>query len=393
MTFLPLHQHQQNHHPTNESFHFSIPLLESEEESSCACDTVPGETDCLSVPQDTVDRFQNDGFAVFTEVISTDAVEALNDRLEDVLRGVYDRGRKPDKVPRLVKGQKPQPKGKLREGEATLLEPTTTTTTIPEAVVTPPTKSTKKNKNKSKQPGSNKIKNSSCSIGPIGFSGNLQNVKVLQIINMHKADTLFRKLETSSSLAKVVSQLAQWDHYGGARLAQDQFWGKPPGAPPLVFHRDSPYFMFDPPEVVTVWIALDDMDDELGPLEYVVGSHTWGDGRVGSANQFFQADTTKLLFSAAEREGIDDPIQTLEFVSMGGLRRGGLSIHHGKIWHGSAKNSSKNQPRRGLGLHFVPASARFTAEASKSRLWKPYVAGVDDPSTVELSEEDFPLSV
>ena len=28
--------------------------------------------------------------------------------LEDVLRGVYDRGRKPDKVPRLIKGNKPQ---------------------------------------------------------------------------------------------------------------------------------------------------------------------------------------------------------------------------------------------------------------------------------------------
>jgi hypothetical protein len=397
MTFLPLHQqprddersqheheHEQQHQHNNESFHFAIPLLESEEDGTCACDDVSAEMDHLSVPQDTIDRFQKDGFAVFKEVISTDAVEALNDRLEDVLRGVYDRGRTPDKVPRLVKGHKPQ--RKLRE--TTTLEPTTTTT--PEAVVAP-NKSTK-NKKRSKKPGGGNSSSSSCSIGPIGFSGNFENVKVLQIINMHKADSLFRKLETSPSLARVVSKLAKWDHWGGARLAQDQFWGKPPGAPPLVFHRDSPYFMFDPPEVVTVWIALDDMDDELGPLEYVVGSHTWGDGRIGSANQFFQADTTKLLLSAAEREGIDDPSK-LEFVSMGGLGRGGLSIHHGKIWHGSAKNSSRNKPRRGLGLHFVPASVRFTAEASKSRLWKPYVAGVDDPSKVELSEEDFPLSV
>ena len=229
-------------------------------------------------------------------------------------------------------------------------------------------------------------------MGPIGFSGNLQNVKVLQIINIHKADSLFRKLETSVGLAHLVSKLAGWDELGGARLAQDQFWGKPPGAPPLVFHRDSPYFMFEPAEVVTVWVALDDMDEELGPLEYVVGSHRWGDGRVGSANQFFQSDTKSLLRSAAEREGIDD-LRSLDFVSMGGLKRGGLSIHHGKIWHGSAKNSSRNKPRRGLGLHFVPASVRFTSEASKSRLWKHYVAGVDDPSTVELCEEDFPLSI
>ena len=49
----------------------------------------------------------------------------------------------------------------------------------------------------------------------------------------------------------------------------------------MVFHRDSPYFMFEPSDVVTVWVALDTMDEELGPLEYVRGSHKWGDGRVG----------------------------------------------------------------------------------------------------------------
>ena len=32
----------------------------------------------------------------------------------------------------------------------------------------------------------------------------------------------------------------------------DQVWAKPPGAPPLVFHRDSPYFDFAPSDVVTV---------------------------------------------------------------------------------------------------------------------------------------------
>ena len=344
---------EQNH----DEFRFAIPVLDDE----CAST----DEDPPSLPQEMINSFRRDGFAVFPEVVSANAVDALNDRLEDVLRGVYDRGRKPDKVPRLIKGHKPQP----------------AETTIDDSVSTPDeqTKTTAK-KRRPKKSG----------MGPIGFSGNLQNVKVLQIINIHKADSLFRKLETSAALAQAVSQLAGWERFGGARLAQDQFWGKPPNAPPLVFHRDSPYFMFEPSDVVTVWIALDDMDPELGPLEYVVGSHKWGDGRTGSANQFFQANTKSLLWSAAEREGIDPA--SLEFVSMGNkLKAGGLSIHHGKIWHGSAKNSSKTRPRRGLGLHFVPANVRFTAEASKSRLWSPYIDGVDDPSQVELCHEDFPL--
>ena len=119
------------------------------------------------------------------------------------------------------------------------------------------------------------------------------------------------------------------------------------------------------------------------------GSHLWGDGRLGSASQFFNSNVKKLLYSAAEREGLDPG--SLEIVSMAGLKAGSLSIHNGRIWHGSGKNESKTKPRRGLGMHFVPKNVRFTMEASKSSLWKSYVADVEDPSTIELSEEDFPI--
>lgn len=79
---------------------------------------------------------------------------------------------------------------------------------------------------------------------------------------------------------------------------------------------------------------------------------------------------------------------------MAGLRAGGISIHHGKCWHGSGKNRSTNRPRRGLGLHFVPAEVRFTKDAAKSKLWRSYIpddASHDDLANAELPEEDFPL--
>jgi ectoine hydroxylase-related dioxygenase (phytanoyl-CoA dioxygenase family) len=336
------------------TFSFDIPLDESDFNASEA----PQQSFVPDLPESVIASFRSDGFVVCPNAVSLKAVDALNDRLEDVLRGSYDRGRSPDKMPRLLKGRKPASVADMIHDDAPK-DPSAKKTTI------------KRNKT-----------------GPIGFSGNLQNVKVLQIINIHKADSLFRKLETNQSLARVVAQLAGWEC--GARLAQDQVWAKPPCAAPLVFHRDSPYFMFDPPDVVTVWFALDDMDEELGPLEYVRGSHTWGDGRVGSAQQFFQTNVKSLLKSAAEREGLD--VDDLDIVSMAGLKAGGLSIHHGKIWHGSGKNCSISRPRRGLGMHFVPAIVRFTKEAANSRLWKPFVADVEDPSLVELSEEDFPVS-
>ena len=45
-------------------------------------------------------------------------------------------------------------------------------------------------------------------------------------------------------------------------------------------------------------MALDEMVPELGPLEYVSGSHLWGDGRTGTAAHFFDPDQRALLESA-----------------------------------------------------------------------------------------------
>mmetsp|Transcript_17632 Transcript_17632/g.26725 ORF Transcript_17632/g.26725 Transcript_17632/m.26725 type:complete len:86 (-) Transcript_17632:510-767(-) len=77
---------------------------------------------------------------------------------------------------------------------------------------------------------------------------------------------------------------------------------------------------------------------------------------------------------------------------MEGLQAGGMSIHWGKTWHGSGKNESRSRPRRGLGLHFAPATVKFTPEACKSSLWRSHVEGFDDLSTVILSEDDFPIT-
>lgn len=386
----------------DDDFEFRIPLVveekeEEEEDRSnnggvgdfcCYCYGKKKKKHLISkqdIPSSWVENFQNDGFIVVPNaIISRTAVNTLNDRLEDVLRGNYDRGKKPDKAPRLLKGKKPT------------IQPTTTTTTtadLDEKGKNDPNSgiinsNSNKNNNKNK-----KKKKREKEIGAIGFSGNYQNVRVLQVINIHKADSVYRQLETDPNLCTLVATLAGWEQ--GARLAQDQVWAKPPGAPPLVFHRDTPYFMFDPPDVVTVWLALDDMDEELGPLEYVRGSHKWGNGRIGSASQFFQSTNTKhLVESAAELEGIH--VNELEYISLAGITAGQVSIHNGLIWHGSGKNKSTSQPRRGLGLHFVPANVKFTKEAEKSSLWKSYINSSPDdnidPSQVELPEEDFPSS-
>ena len=326
--------HDDAEHLTSDDWSFRIEF-DDDDNRNCSLEWLVD----WNVPPNIPLQFNQDGFVVFQRVLMPRLVDQLNDRLEQVLRGNYDRGRAPDKTPKLLRNS---------------------------------------NHHQPDKP-----------VAPLGFSGNLQNVKVLQIINVHKADCLFRKLACDPILGKVVAQVAGWS---SARLAQDQVWAKPPGAPPLSFHRDSPYFMFAPSDVVTVWVALDDMDAELGPLEYVRGSHAWGEQRIGSSQQFFQTEGGRfLLESAAQAHGVAAEELDDLIVSMAGLPAGSISIHNGRTWHGSRKNQSSNRPRRGLGLHFVPGHVKFTPDASKSRLWRQYVENNTD-NDMSVPDEDFPLT-
>ena len=162
----------------------------------CLIETIETNNDEVrkkSLPSSYITNFEADGFVVFPNFFSSQTVFALNERLEYILRGTYNRGQ-PDKVPRLVKSEIPQ--SSLHN--------------------------TNNNNNNNSNSNSNKCNKEAK--GPLGFSGNLQNVKVLQIINTHKCDHLFRSLVICEEIAKLVTILGGWKY--GARLAQDQIWAK-----------------------------------------------------------------------------------------------------------------------------------------------------------------------
>lgn len=219
-------------------------------------------------------------------------------------------------------------------------------------------------------------------------SDSAASVSTLQIINVRFCDSLFQQVIHSSVLGEIVTRVTGWS---GCRVAQDQVWVKPPGCGPLSFHRDSPYFDFEPADVCTLWLTLDDLTTEeasqLGPLEYCPGSHKWGESRTGTANQFFSANYTALLESAALKEGysvsgVNSPPEGQETLTPHKgpmpapvavrVQAGGFSIHNGRLWHGSGPNKSKTLFRRGLGIHFVPATVTFSPSKGVGKLWMPY---------------------
>ena len=107
-----------------------------------------------------------------------------------------------------------------------------------------------------------------------------------EICNAWKSDRTIASVVLDEDLGRLVANVMSWD---SVRIAQDDVVWKPPSAhqdrpktqriDTVGFHQDSAYIsaQFEPYEnnSVTVWMALDDADEENGCVEYAVGSHKW----------------------------------------------------------------------------------------------------------------------
>lgn len=97
-----------------------------------------------------------------------------------------------------------------------------------------------------------------------------------EICNAWKSDRLIASVILSETIGEMVSRITGWS---SVRIAQDDVIWKPPSQlnTTVAFHQDGAYIsdQFVPREnnSVTVWIALDDVTEDMGCLEYAVGSH------------------------------------------------------------------------------------------------------------------------
>lgn len=127
-----------------------------------------------------------------------------------------------------------------------------------------------------------------------------------------------------------------------------EWFNKPPGTEhPTPPHQDNYYFCLVPPNVVTIWLALDAVDEENGCLRYVVGSHLRGIRPHGPSKVlgFSQAITD----FTAEDESRATSIH---------LQPGDAVAHHGETIHLAAANRSMTRNRRAFAMVFEGASVR-----------------------------------
>ena len=171
------------------------------------------------------------------------------------------------------------------------------------------------------------------------------SMSLKQIQRLSEHDDWFRELCDSGPTRELAEQLL------GAPvvLKNLQYFNKPPGigaaTPP---HQDGYYFMIDPCEAVTMWLALDDVDEENGCIRYVRGSHTHEMRPHGR--------TTTLGFSQgiAEYPSATDLMNEVAVCA----QPGDLLVHHAMTIHRADANRSETRCRRALGFVYYSELAK-----------------------------------
>lgn len=124
-----------------------------------------------------------------------------------------------------------------------------------------------------------------------------------------------------------------------------QYFNKPPGlgkATPA--HQDGFYYMLEPCRALTMWVALDTIDEENGCVRYLPGSHTQGMQHHVRSNV--------LGFS----QGINDYDSRAKETPCP-AQPGDLLAHHALTIHRADANASTTRSRRALGFVFYGESA------------------------------------
>lgn len=163
-------------------------------------------------------------------------------------------------------------------------------------------------------------------------------------------DAFWVRLVSDDRLLNVVEQFLGPD----LALFASHYIAKPPRTGKAVpWHQDGSYWPLDPMKVITVWLAIDQSDEENGCMKVI--PRTQNDNLLSLEDYVPQGDES--AFEIAMDPNTVDETNEVNLI----LNPGDVSIHHPNVTHGSNVNESPRW-RRGLTIRYIPTSTRITRE-------------------------------
>jgi phytanoyl-CoA hydroxylase len=175
------------------------------------------------------------------------------------------------------------------------------------------------------------------------------NPETLKQIDCLGEDPYFAQLIQCPKITQLAEVLLQ----DALKPQQVEAFIKPPYiGKPTPPHQDGYYFCLTPNEAVTVWVSLDDID-ENGALHYVKGSHRKGILPHGASHVLGFSQGIFDRFWEGTGEAVACPV-----------KRGDCLVHHSLTIHFAPGNTTP-RPRRAIGLVYFAQRARVDEEARR----------------------------
>jgi len=167
--------------------------------------------------------------------------------------------------------------------------------------------------------------------------------EMLQIMEMWRFDDEYRKLLYHEPLLDIAESLIG----ANIQLFHDQALYKPAyHGGEVYWHQDNAYWQCDPPNLVSIWIALDDADEENGCMNVIPGSYIEGLAAHGRAKSE-KGDLPALL-------QVDADVDRAVAVP---VKAGSAMVHHCMTLHQTNPNCSPRD-RRAMVIHYMQSGTR-----------------------------------
>ncbi|EAQ78072.1 phytanoyl-CoA dioxygenase family protein [Blastopirellula marina] len=179
---------------------------------------------------------------------------------------------------------------------------------------------------------------------------------VRNLWRLERYNEYFRRLAAEEDLLQIVAPLLG----GEPVLLGVETFNKPArigsGVP---WHQDNAYFCQSPPDVLTLWIAIDAVTIDNGPVRFVKGSHRRG--MLPTVMSGVRGNSIGLAHP---------PSKELGEVFQATLEPGDATLHHCQTIHASSPNTTDHSR---LALLFV---YRAAATQTDARLQSSYAAAI-----------------
>ncbi|MCW5770685.1 MAG: phytanoyl-CoA dioxygenase family protein [Rhodospirillaceae bacterium] len=192
---------------------------------------------------------------------------------------------------------------------------------------------------------------------------------------MSRADPEFRAFAEESPAAEIAGRIMGAD---AVRFFYDQLFVKEPGTlDPMPWHHDLPYWPFRGRQVCSIWLAIEDVTAAGSGVEFVAGSHSWGNWYLPQLPYDDNEKFRSLGLEPCPDFGARRADPALRFLTWD-MRAGDCLVFSALTVHGSGGNTAMTHRRAALSTRWLGDDATWDPRpATATYYYEPDGAGLE----------------